>query len=364
MMQNVFSNIVPAYSGWVETLAEVLSAVGRNKKSWRLLAYMTEDGYEIYEKKSRKIKSLGTWKKTSDAKDIGRLKKKLRKARANKAGGAFLWLSGGNVLQKNIKLPGGAADVLEPVIKNQMRRLVPWSEEDTCFSYQINNEKSSSGELDITVVAASKGYIINAIDELSELNFKTSAIEFSESVESKTSLELFRSDNDASQQNIKVINRTIICFAVISIGISVSGIFNLTEKFGRYQQSSIKLENARSTIAELKKRNTENVRLTAQKSFLIRKKQESLPLVMVLNDLSKTIPDNAWLQKMEVSGDTVTINGNATDTPGLVKVLEASPVFGKVRFSAPTTRVGVADLETFSIIADISDSQDKKVKSQ
>lgn len=364
MSKSVFSDIVPAYQKWIETLADIKTALGNGRRSWRLLAYMTDDGYELYERKSKKIKLIGTFNKSTTSRDVAKLKKKLKKAGADKDSQISLRLSSGNVLQKNIQLPQGAADVLEPVIQNQMRRLVPWAENDTCFSYQINKDRSSAGELDITIVAQSRAYIENAMEELKGLNFNVSTTDFADSVDSPSSLELLNTDNTFRKQNIASVNRVIIGGALISLSISALGIFSLSEKWLQYQQSSVTLENAKNTLTGLKERNADNVRLTAQKSLLIRKKKERLPLILVLDNLSKTIPDNAWLQKLEVNDGKVTIYGNATNTPDLVRTLEASPILKKVGFSAPVTRVGVADLENFSIVADITEGAKSKGRTQ
>ncbi len=353
MSVNIIEKIRLSYRSWVVSLAEILSAYTGKKRNWQLLAYMTEDGYEIYRKGRRTVEKLGVFNNSTSPKEIKGLKKKIKTAGGGREKQVNLRLSPVSVLQKSIKLPSGANDVIELVIKNQMRRLVPWSENDTCFSYKVDDISSASEEMDVTVVAVSKSIIRSSVEELAIINMNPGFVDYGESPHNDEALELFSFENNNVENNIKVINSSLLAACIICIGICSAGVLQLLEKLHISQQNIKKLKNARIVNAQLEKRNLNNLQRAKLQKFLILRKKDIVPRLVILEDLSKTVPDNAWLQKLEINDRNVLISGKARNATGLVQVLEASPMIEKVRFSAPVNRVGITEIETFSIVANM-----------
>jgi general secretion pathway protein L len=67
--------------------------------------------------------------------------------------------------------------------------------------------------------------------------------------------------------------------------------------------------------------------------------KESAPsAVVVIEALSRALPDSAYLTELRVEGTTLRMVGLAEDAPSLIAPLERSGYFGQVRFAAPSTR--------------------------
>jgi Tfp pilus assembly protein PilN len=70
-----------------------------------------------------------------------------------------------------------------------------------------------------------------------------------------------------------------------------------------------------------------------------------------LLELSRTLPEGAWLQSLQINDDEWQIDGYARDAAALIPRLEAGPGFEEVRFLAGTNRmrVGAETYENFSL---------------
>jgi general secretion pathway protein L len=66
--------------------------------------------------------------------------------------------------------------------------------------------------------------------------------------------------------------------------------------------------------------------------------------------LSRALPDDAWLTRLEVEQRTVRLAGNAANASALIGRIEASGHFADVQFSAPTT-LAEGEGESFTITA-------------
>lgn len=74
-----------------------------------------------------------------------------------------------------------------------------------------------------------------------------------------------------------------------------------------------------------------------------------LALSPVLDMLTRTVPDGAWLTQLRVEGSKVVLNGNADDAAALVQKLTGQPGVSNARMPQPATRAAGAAKETFVI---------------
>lgn len=80
-----------------------------------------------------------------------------------------------------------------------------------------------------------------------------------------------------------------------------------------------------------------------------RQLDSQLALPPMLDVLSRSLPDGAWLTSLRVDGNKLTLNGQADDAAALVQVLAAEDGAHNVRLASPATRRAGANKETFII---------------
>ena len=76
-------------------------------------------------------------------------------------------------------------------------------------------------------------------------------------------------------------------------------------------------------------------------------------IAIVLEALSRALPDNAWLDRLEVGQGMVTLAGTSTNAANLIARVEGSGHFAHAQFAAPTTRIDGGNHESFSITAEM-----------
>ena len=77
--------------------------------------------------------------------------------------------------------------------------------------------------------------------------------------------------------------------------------------------------------------------------------EQQLALGPVLDLLTRTLPDGAWLTGLRMEGDKLVLNGQADDAAALVQRLAAQPGVHDVRLASPATRGFGSTKETFII---------------
>jgi len=75
---------------------------------------------------------------------------------------------------------------------------------------------------------------------------------------------------------------------------------------------------------------------------------------MVLEAISRALPDTTYVTELHVEGDKMQVAGLTQDAPSLIKLIEQSPQFTRATFFAPTTRSQNDPGERFHIEAHIT----------
>ena len=78
-------------------------------------------------------------------------------------------------------------------------------------------------------------------------------------------------------------------------------------------------------------------------------KSGSVPVVVIIEELARILPDNAWLTEVDIRGDTVRIAGFSSAAATLIPLLEQSDYFRAPTFRNPVLRVSGDIGERFTI---------------
>jgi general secretion pathway protein L len=95
----------------------------------------------------------------------------------------------------------------------------------------------------------------------------------------------------------------------------------------------------------------EQAALTRSHQLLERHKHEQPFTAMVVEDLSRILPDNTYLTELRIEGNKLQLVGMTREAPALIALLEKSGRFARASFSGPTTRMASDLSERFHIEA-------------
>jgi Tfp pilus assembly protein PilN len=124
------------------------------------------------------------------------------------------------------------------------------------------------------------------------------------------------------------------------------------------QRENKKLEPA---VTALRQEEAELQKLRKEVAFLAEQESNAGAVLHVLDELTKTVPTNAYLSNLRYRAGVVEIQGSAENASGLIPLLERSAVFENVGFNAPSNR-GRDNRETFSLKANMEKLKEKAAK--
>jgi general secretion pathway protein L len=129
----------------------------------------------------------------------------------------------------------------------------------------------------------------------------------------------------------------------------------------RLRQLQKEVQKLGPSVEALRKEEDELNKLRKEISFLSGLKGRKGEIFLVLDELSRVVPNNAYLSNLRYRETTVELQGSSESASNLVPLLERSPVFKNVGFTAPSNR-GRDNRETFSLKAELEHPEEKGAK--
>lgn len=151
--------------------------------------------------------------------------------------------------------------------------------------------------------------------------------------------ELVRADEGIGLREIFLSGLVVLMAATLAVTIAVKNIAN---------SRALGAEVARllPEVSEVT-REEEQDRLFLNKIEVL-EGGRSQSVLAYLRDMTVRLPDTAYLTTFRFKGDRLEVDGIADSAAGLISVLEKSPYFSNVQFTAPTTKY-LQDQERFSL---------------
>jgi len=263
-------------------------------------------------------------------------------------------LAPAHVLFRPLDFPRQAADFLDGMIRTQIDRLTPWSADEAAFGW---SPPLASGQerIELTLAATSKQEIEPLVQLAAGLGAQ-SLTAFAAPPSGGSNPEKIRvldqSLRGAAAHGLDTPRtlRVVLLSAVAAAAISLLA--------GAYFGDGFDFEQQQLTQRISQRRAALRLGPDGGSAFglLARRKQTSPSTVVVLEALSKALPDGTYVTELRIDGDKVQVVGMTQDAPSLIRLIEKSPQFARATFFAPTTRAQNAPGEQFHIEARITPS--------
>ena len=136
---------------------------------------------------------------------------------------------------------------------------------------------------------------------------------------------------------------TILFFSSLYIPLAR---YDLALKRAAEQVEVSRIQAARAQTLEDKK-----TALLQRIDFLSARRNESAPMIILLQELTHRLPDDTWIYHLLIRNRELQIHGEATAASSLIRMIEASPYFEHAQFISSVTKNNIDDKEHFHISA-------------
>lgn len=262
-------------------------------------------------------------------------------------------LDGSRVLSKVLRLPAASRTYLDPIVRHQLDRATPWAADRVVFDYTIaDDEPTTDGQIAVRLVATSRDVLDDAMGRLTAAGIEADVVGTSEDpVDRPSSVNLMQSTGSGQRAlRRRRVEATLTAILLIGISLSILTGWRLYAVGATAGEIQAETESVRAGIDSTRA----GMSLSDNRQRLIARKQDEMPLVVLVDKLSQIIPANTYLTELTIENGEVHLVGLSSDAPALIEILEADAALSEVRFAAPTMRDEGATQDRFEIAARIA----------
>lgn len=256
------------------------------------------------------------------------------------------------VLVRRIDLPLAAQENLREVLAFEMDRQTPFSVGQVYYDFQVVGRDRRRNRLEAKLVVAPRQIVDQELVRLDRLGYRPDVVSVaSDDEDCVGGVNLLPPERRSNRRGPGRLNLALGGVVVVLL-VAVLGL-PLVQKQQAIAALRPQLDAARKEAEAARALRETTDTLEAQARFLVEKKGASLLLVQVLNEVTRILPDDTWVQRLEMRGDELQIYGESKGAALLISLLESSPLFENVSFRSPVTQVPRGEGERFHISAAI-----------
>ncbi|HEC06503.1 MAG TPA: hypothetical protein ENJ12_06615 [Thiolapillus brandeum] len=238
------------------------------------------------------------------------------------------------LLKRTVALPAAAQENLRQVISFELDRFTPFPADQVYFDYHINSRGGGAEMLSVDVALVPRKRVDDWLNALRSAGIAVDTLSASGLWDEANLLppEL------RPKLNLRRLTQKMLPVALVVILLAAAMALPLWQKRNIAMSLQAREAVLRGKAGEVIKLR-EKVDAEIQSLEKIRDQWRAFPPVLdVLQVLTNLLPDDTSLQRMEVKGNTLTINGTSSSASSLIALLQNSPAFDAPHFLSPVTQ--------------------------
>jgi general secretion pathway protein L len=246
-------------------------------------------------------------------------------------------------------IPAAASNRAGEILNLEFTRVSPLRRQDI-LGVWFPNGQVESGKLGMTHVVVRRDTVKTAVDVLAQRKILVAAVAFRNQDQAAAPAVL---DENGLQYGLRrelFWKRSAAAFGTLFATAALALSWHWMSKLeGDLKLAREGLPSVQVLAAANRKAIDEKQSLTHRLTELQKFKQQRRSTLEIWSELTKIIPDAAWLQSLSQKEDTVLLDGTAADAESLIQYLEASKLFRNVRFVSPVIKNPGEEKVRFSI---------------
>ena len=265
-----------------------------------------------------------------------------------------LLLPDDSVLTKPMTLPLAAEENLREVLAFEMDRETPFSADQLYYDFTVTDRQSGQQTLSLDLVYAPRTLVDELLDSLSLHGIRPDVLTcLSGTGEELRPVNLLPASKRKNTR--KIVQRSNIALACLALLLLVTVIsLPIIQKRQLIQALEPQVQEAVAEATEGNQLRQDVEKLAEGSAFLVQKKQTNLLVIQVINEIARILPDHTWINRFDLSGDEIQLQGQSSSAAELIALVESSPLLHNARFRSSVIQVPRTNAERFHLSAEVN----------
>ncbi|RZA36407.1 MAG: general secretion pathway protein GspL [Lysobacteraceae bacterium] len=264
----------------------------------------------------------------------------------------WLLLPAGSALQRRMLLPAAAAERLRDVVRFEIDRQTPFTADHVRFDARVMGRRAD-GQLDTELVAVPRASFDAALAGLGDLAGSLVGVDASDGAGSPLGVNLLPAELRRRRHDpLSTWKWVLAGVAVLAL---VAGLWQVLDNRRAVAEAFAAQVDARAVQARVVATQRQQlVDIVEGTAFLDQARAERPTSIEVLDELSRRLPGNTYLEKVGIEGDRLTIIGYSPEASALVGLMQGSRLWRAPALSGAVQPDPRTRLDRFTLVADLA----------
>jgi general secretion pathway protein L len=260
------------------------------------------------------------------------------------------------VLARSLSLPLAAEENLREVLAFEMDRHTPFSATQVYYDFTVTKRASGQQEFSLDLVYSPRNVVDQLLDNVARHGVRPDVVTSRGSEGELRPVNLLPANK--RQNKRKAARRQNIVLAALAMLLFITAVaLPLVQKEQVVRALEAELQNAVAEAKESTQLRQDVETLAEGSRLLMEKKQSNILIIQVIDEVSRILPDHTWLNRLDIAGDEIQVQGQSSSAAALIALIESSPMLHNARFRSPVIQVPRTNEERFHLSANINWNQ-------
>jgi general secretion pathway protein L len=241
------------------------------------------------------------------------------------------------VLRKTLTLPLATEENLRQVLEFQMEQHTPYSAAKLYFGYQVTGRDFERGQLTVEFAATPREAVDAAIKTLGSLALPVRAVFATDMLTAGNLVNLLPAELGKSSSVLRhganpwlaaLVALLALTAVAMPVVIKREAVVQLLPWVEKGKKAAETVDTVRRELsARVDKHN-----------YLLEKRQSTPTVIQALEELTRVLPDDTWVQTLDIKGKELQIQGETASSVRLIGLFEQSSMFREASFRSPLTK--------------------------
>jgi general secretion pathway protein L len=263
-----------------------------------------------------------------------------------------LCLPASDVLCRQLHLPLAARDNVRQVAAYEMDRQTPFRVEQVRYGVRETTTRASAGKFVAYLAVVPRTQLDPLLARLHDLGMGIDAVDVAEG-NGRLGVDLLPSEHATRRANPRQRLNLILAAATVALVLIGMGTW-IHNRQAALEAMQADVENMRGDaqrVAALRQRLSDSA---GAAGFLAQRKSAAVPVLAVLEELTRRLPDDTWLERLTVDNTgQLGFQGQSPQAARLVDTLKGTTLFGEPSFQGTIQTDPTSGKERFYMVAKV-----------
>ena len=252
------------------------------------------------------------------------------------------------VLRKTLTLPLATEENLRQVLEFQMEEYTPFPLSQVYFGHRVAGRDFARGQLAVEFAATPRDAVDEAVQRLNDWGCVVRAAVAEDMLSAGTLVNLLPAAQGKPPSLLRHGLNPWLAGLVMLLAIAAVAMPLIIKREAVVQMQPW-LEKSKTAAEAADALRRDLVTRVEEHNYLLEKRQALPSVIVALEELTRILPDDTWVQQLDIKGKELQIQGETASSVKLIGLFEQSGRFYDASFRSPLTKGQTAGAERYQL---------------